>query len=86
MAFPSALLEYLSRMLGSLERAWSDVLSTELAAKAREEAAGVWRSFVAAVVPLNDRMVRAARELGSEKTSYMTKVSLDAFHGVAPLR
>lgn len=62
-------------MMSSLERVWSDALDTEPAAKAREEAAGVWQSFVTAFFQWNERMARAADQLGAVKT--MERFPLD---------
>ncbi len=41
----SDMLEHLARMTYSLEKAWSEGLSTETAAAARREAKEVWTTF-----------------------------------------
>lgn len=67
-AAPSDLLEHLSQMMSSLERAWSEALDTEPAAQAREEAADVWQSFVIVYVRWIEWVGQVGRRLGVEKT------------------
>lgn len=50
-------------------------MDTEPAAKARDEAAGVWQSFVTAFFQWNERMVQAAEQLGAAKV--MERFPLD---------
>jgi hypothetical protein len=68
VASPGDLLEHLSRMMSSLERTWSEALDTESAAQAREEAAGVWQSFVTAQSKWIEQVGEIGERLGVRKT------------------
>jgi hypothetical protein len=68
VASPIDLLEHLSRMMSSLERTWSEALDTESAAQAREEAAGVWQSFVAAQSKWLEQVGTIGERLGVQQT------------------
>ncbi len=68
VASPSDLLDHLSRMMSSLEQAWSEALDTEPAAQAREEAVGVWQSFVTAHMRWIEQVERIGRRLGVSRT------------------
>lgn len=62
-------------MIGKLEQVWSDALDTEAAAQARDDAAGVWQSFVHAFGVWNERTGEMAKGLGVDRI--MEKFPLD---------
>lgn len=75
VASPSDLLHHLSRMMGSLERAWSDALQTESAVAAIDDAASVWQSFVTAFVRWNEQTSQIAERVNASRT--MERFPLD---------
>jgi hypothetical protein len=67
VASPSDLLEHIPKMVSSLEQVWSDALDTESAARARDDAAGVWQSFVTAFGQWTEQTSKIAKSLGADR-------------------
>jgi hypothetical protein len=67
VASPSDLLEHISKMVSSLEQVWCDALDTESAARARDDAAGVWQSFGTAFGQWTEQTSKIAKSLGADR-------------------